>query len=98
MMRILFAVLLGLVLILGASVGYFNAQPVTFNFLFGEWQMPLIALLIGTFIVAALLTLFVMFARLFTLHAEIRRLKKQLRDTDAELKSLRNLPLAQDAR
>ncbi len=34
-------------LVLGASIGYFNAQPVRFNYLAGEIELPLIALVIG---------------------------------------------------
>jgi uncharacterized integral membrane protein len=85
------------VLVLGASVGYFNAQTVRFNYLFGAVEMPLIALLIVDFILAVLISLAVVLVRMLGLRAEIRRLKKQVRDVETELKSLRNLPL-QDAR
>lgn len=98
MLRIVFLLLLGAMLVLGASIGYFNAQAVRFNYLFGEWELPLVALLVADFLVAALVTLAVFGARLLTLRGEIRRLRKQLRDLESELKSLRNLPLAQDAR
>ncbi len=93
MLRILLILLLVVVLCLGASIGYFNAQPVRFNYLAGEIEIPLIALIIGEFVIAVLLTLLACFGRVFALKSEIRRLRKQLRDAEAELKNLRNLPL-----
>lgn len=93
MLRILLILLLVVVLCLGASIGYFNAQPVHFNYLVGEMEIPLIGLIVGEFIIAVLLTLLACFGRVFGLKSEIRRLRKQLRDAEAELKNLRNLPL-----
>jgi lipopolysaccharide assembly protein A len=98
MMRIFLIIVLVVALVIGIAVGYFNAQSVHFNFLFGEVELPLIALLIADFLFAALLTLLVTSARMFGYATEIRRLRQQLRDTDTELKSLRNLPLSPDAR
>ncbi len=93
MLRILLILLLVLVLCLGASVGYYNSQQVEFDYLAGKIEVPLIALLIAEFGVAVLLTLLVCYARVFSLKSEIRRQRKQLRDAEAELKNLRNLPL-----
>lgn len=93
MIRLLLAALLFLMLVLGASIGYFNAQSVSFNYLFGQTDIPLIALIIGVFSFAVLLTLALAGLRILRLHTEIRGLKRQLRDADAELKNLRNLPL-----
>jgi putative membrane protein len=98
MLRILITVFLLIVLVLGASIGFFNAQGVRFNYLFGEIELPLIALLILVFLFAVLLTLAVTYARMFGLRAEIRRLKGQVRSADTELKSLRNLPVGPEPR
>jgi putative membrane protein len=98
MLRILFIVSVTVVAVIGASIGYFNAQPVHFNYLFGEVQLPLIALLIAVFLFAVLLTLLVMFVRMFGLRSEVRRLKGQVRNAETELKSLRNLPLGPESR
>jgi uncharacterized integral membrane protein len=84
---------LALFLVLGASIGYFNAQPVTFNYLAGQLEIPLIALIIGEFVIAVALTLLICFGRILGLKNEIRRLRKQVRDADAELKALRELPI-----
>lgn len=93
MQRILILILLVIVFGLGVIIGFYNAQPVSFNYLVGSIQLPLIALITGEFVVAVLLTLLVVMGRILGLKAETRRLKKQLRNTESELKNLRNLPL-----
>lgn len=93
MLRILIIAGLIVFLVLGASIGYFNAQPVKFDYLAGEIEMPLIALVIGEFVMAVLLTLLICLGRMLGLKAEIRRLRKQVQSAEAELKSLRELPL-----
>jgi lipopolysaccharide assembly protein A len=93
MIRVLIITILMLVLALGIAIGFFNAQPVTFNYLAGSLQLPLIALVMGEFFLVALLTALLCWARIFGLKGEIRRIRKQLKDAQAELQSLRNLPL-----
>ncbi|MGH8460899.1 MAG: LapA family protein [Stenotrophobium sp.] len=83
-------------LCLGASIGYFNAQPVTFNYLFGSAQTPLIALILGVFAVAVLLTLSLTLTRMFSLKTQIRQLRRKLHDNETELRNLRNLPVETD--
>lgn len=93
MLRVLLIVLVVVVLGLGASIGYFNAQTIRFDYLAGQVEMPLIALVVVEFLLVALLTVLVCFGRIFALKSEIRRLRRQLRDADAELKNLRDIPL-----
>lgn len=93
MLRFLVIALLVLFLVVGASIGYFNAQPVKFDYLAGEVEMPLIALVIGEFVIAVLLTLLICFGRMLSLKSEIRRLRKQVQASEAELKNLRDLPI-----
>lgn len=94
MLRVLVIAGLIIFLVLGASIGYFNAQPVRFNYLAGEVELPLIALVIGEFVVAVLLTLFISFGRMLSLKSEIRRLRRQISGVEAELKTLRDLSAA----
>ena len=47
MWRLIITVLLLAVFCLGAAVSYFNWASVTFNYLAGQTEMPLIALLLG---------------------------------------------------
>lgn len=79
------------VFVLGTTIGFFNGQAVQFNYLFGSVELPLIALLIAEFLLVVLLTLLATFVRVFALKSEIRRLGKQLRDSETELKNLRVL-------
>ena len=93
MVRILALLALAIFLVLGASVGYFNAQTVEFDYLAGKVTLPLIALVIGEFVLVVLFTLLICMGRMLALKAEIRRLRKQIQNNDAELKNLRALPL-----
>ena len=80
-----------IVLALGISIVFFNAQDVTFHYLAGTIELPLIGLLLFEMFLVALLTLAVCAGRILTLRAEIARLRRSLRDTDSELKTLREL-------
>ena len=93
MVRVLVIAALVVVLVLGASIGYFNAQEIQFDYLAGTLSMPLIALVIGEFVIAVLLTLMICFGRMLQLKNEIRRLRKQVQAAENELKTLRELPI-----
>ncbi len=93
MLRILVIAALILFLVLGASIGYFNAQEVEFDYLAGTVKLPLIALVIGEFVLAVLLTLLICLGRMLGLKTEIRRLRKQVQSSESELKTLRELPI-----
>ena len=93
MLRIVVLLVLLVFLFLGAAIGYFNAQEVEFDFLAGSIHLPLIALLVATFLLAVILTLLICFGRMLGLRTEIRSLRKRLSGAEAELKSLRELPL-----
>lgn len=93
MLRIFVIVALILFLVLGASIGYFNAQEVEFDYLAGTVKLPLIALVIGEFVLAVMLTLLICLGRMLGLKTEIRRLRKQVQNSESELKSLRELPI-----
>lgn len=93
MMRLLVVGSILIVLALGVAIGFFNGQPVSFNYLAGTLEVPLIVLVMGEFLLVATLTALLCWARIFGLKGEIRRLRRQLKDAQAELQSLRNLPL-----
>ena len=97
MLRFLVIAALILFIVLGASIGYFNAQEVEFDYLAGTVKMPLIAMVIGEFVVAVLITLLLCMGRMLGLKSEIRRLRKQVQGAEAELKSLRDLPIRESA-
>lgn len=93
MIRLLIIGVLLTVLVFGVAIGFYNATPVTFDYLVGQLQVPLIALVLGEFALVTLLTLLVCAGRILSLRGEIRRLRRQIKDAQAELQSLRNLPL-----
>lgn len=93
MIRLLIIGVLLTVLVFGVAIGFYNATPVTFDYLAGQLQLPLIALVLGEFALVTLLTLLVCAGRILSLRGEIRRLRRQIKDAQAELQSLRNLPL-----
>jgi len=93
MLRILLLVLLIAVLVLGATIGYFNAQPITFDYLFGVWQVPLAGLLVASLALGVILALLAAAGRILGLRMEIRRLRQRIRDHEIELRNLRELPL-----
>ncbi|MDD3762188.1 MAG: LapA family protein [Nevskiales bacterium] len=94
--RILTAVLLVVVLVVGGTVGYFNADPVRFDYLFGVWQAPLFAILFAAFALGVLVSLLVASLRILRLRMDVRRLRGQVRDRESELSNLRGLSMAQD--
>jgi len=91
--RLLIIGVLLAVLVFGVAIGFYNATPVTFDYLVGQLEVPLIALVLGEFALVTLLTLLVCASRILSLRGEIRRLRRQIKDAQAELQSLRNLPL-----
>lgn len=93
MLRLLLWLVLILALVAGAALSYFNSGYVGFDYLFGSVEVRLVFLIVGTFVVAALLTLLLCAVRILSLSGETRRLRRQLRDAETELKNLRNLPL-----
>jgi putative membrane protein len=92
-LRVLLWLLLLAALIAGAALSYFNSGYVGFNYLLGSVEVRLVVLIVFTFVLAALLTLLLCSVRILSLSGEARRLRRQLRDAETELKNLRNLPL-----
>lgn len=98
MNRILLLVLLGTCVILGAVLGFYNAVPVRFDFLLGQVEWPLIALLAASFAVGILIAAAFSSWRLVALRLSLRRTQKQLQQAETELRNLRNLPIQTDSR
>lgn len=93
MARILLLLLVILLLVLGATIGYFNAQPVTFDYLLGAWEVPLAGLLVAVLAIGVVLALVAAAGRILALRLELRRLRQQIRDHEIELRNLRELSL-----
>jgi uncharacterized integral membrane protein len=82
---------------LGAAISYYNWSSVTFHYLAGQAELPLIALLLGAFLAGVGVMWLLDFARLFVLNRDSRRQQRQIAQLEAELKSLRSLPLESGA-
>jgi putative membrane protein len=93
--RLLTTLLLIAAFCLGAAISYYNRADVTFHYLAGQAELPLIALLFGAFLLGVVVMWLLDLARLFVLSRDSRRQQRQVAQLEAELKSLRNLPLAQ---
>ena len=93
--RIVTLLLLVAAFCLGAAISYYNRADVTFYYLAGQVELPLIALLFGAFVLGVVVMWLLDLARLFVLTRDSRRQQRQIAQLEAELKSLRNLPLAQ---
>lgn len=93
MLRILTVAALLAALCAGALLAFLNQTSVSFHYVLGQWQMPLFVLLLLSFICGALLTLLLVALRMLGMGGQIRQLRRQLRDNEAELRNLRNLPL-----
>jgi uncharacterized integral membrane protein len=77
----------------GAAISYYNRVDVTFHYLAGQLELPLIALLLGAFLLGIVVMWLLDLGRLFVLSRDSRRQQRQILQLEAELKSLRNLPL-----
>jgi uncharacterized integral membrane protein len=93
--RLIVALLLIASFCLGAAISYYNWSAVTFHYLAGQVELPLIALLLGAFLVGLVVMWLLSLARVFVLSRDSRRYQRQIRELESELKSLRALPLAQ---
>lgn len=91
MLRTAVLVVLLVVLICGAAIGFFNAQRITFNYLVGSVELPLIVLIVGELILVTVIGMVAFAGRVWSLRLEIRGLRKRLAAAEVELKNLRSL-------
>lgn len=92
--RIALLVLIVLGLVAGLTLGLFNAEPVTFHYLAGEVEVPLIGLLIAAAFLALALAAVVSAFPLLRQKRKIARLQRELDALRARAKVERQLPPA----
>ncbi len=78
---------------LGAAISYFNWTRVTFDYLAGQAELPLIALLLAAFLSGMVVMGLLNLGRVWVLKRDGRKLRNRLGLAETELKNLRNLPL-----
>lgn len=90
-----FVVVLALLIVLAAFaavLAYFNATPVRLDYLAGTVEAPLIVWMLVALLLGAVLATVLGTVRRLGLQLDLRRLRRQLEQTEAELKNLRRLP------
>lgn len=98
MLRLVTVIILIVIFAAGATLGFTNGDTVRFHYLFGTVEVRIAVLVLIAFAAGAGLAVLLAGLRMLGLHREVRRLRRQLRDAETELKNLRNLPLAAPAR
>ena len=79
---------------LGAAISYFNWTPVTFDYLAGQAELPLIALLLAAFLLGLAVMGLLNLGRTWLLKRDSRKLQNRLNLAETELKNLRNIEWA----
>lgn len=93
MRRMLWLIVLTAAFGLGAVLAYHNTVSVPLDYLAGRSERPLVLWLLLSFLLGAALTFLWALIRSLRLSAEARGLRQRLSRTEAELKTLRGLPL-----
>ncbi|HET7921501.1 MAG TPA: LapA family protein [Gammaproteobacteria bacterium] len=96
MLRWLAFILLLCVFIAALLLAYANGGVVAINYLAGEISVHLSSALLGAAIIGWLLGLLSSLAVIFRLKREAWKLKRSVREAEAEIRNLRNLPLKND--
>ena len=92
-MRILGYIVLIVLLLLGVTFAYLNANQVVFNYYFGEWSLPLSLLLLFTLGIGIILGWLAIFFPWLKLKRKSSRLKKELKYARQEIENLRSIPI-----
>jgi uncharacterized integral membrane protein len=79
---------------LGAAISYFNWARVTFDYLAGQVEVPLIALLLAAFVFGLAVMGLLNLGRVWVLKRDVRKLQSRLSLAETELKNLRNIEWA----
>lgn len=93
MTRLLVTVLLLAVFCLALAVAYYNSGSVRFDYLTGAFEAPLVAVVMGAFLLGMLVAGLLNLASAWGLKREARSLSRRLAAAEAELRTLRQLPL-----
>ena len=94
MKRYLYAVLIVVVVLLGATFTYRNAQPVEFNYYFGvHWVAPLSFMLLTTLTIGAVIGFVVSLAMVARMQRQLLLLRRETRQLEQEVHNLRALPI-----
>ncbi len=93
MRRIVLLIVVLVVAVFGLSFALLNATAVELDYYFGSVVLPLSLLLVLALIVGAFVGLLAASSMLVGRRRELGRLRRQLQDSEKELRELRRLPL-----
>jgi lipopolysaccharide assembly protein A len=96
MLRWIAIVVLICIFIVALLLAYANGTTVVLDYLTGTTRVHLSSALLGAGIVGWLLGLLSSLAIIFRLKREAWKLKRSVRNAEAEIRNLRNLPLKND--
>lgn len=80
-------------LALGIAFGYVNFQQVTVDFLWSDARVPLVVILVVSFVVGFALAMLLLIARMVGLQTNLGKTRRQLKDAQAEIRNLRSMPI-----
>lgn len=93
MRKLFFWLLFALIFIISAAFAAFNMTAVTVSFYFGEFTLPLAAVLVLAMLAGVALGVIVLMLSTLKLRYENRRLQHKLSVSEQEINSLRILPI-----
>jgi len=93
MLRFIRNLLIVAALALGIAFGYVNFQQVTVDFLWSDAYVPLVVILVVSFVLGFGLALLLLIARLLGLRTSLGKTRRQLKDAQAEIRNLRSMPI-----
>ncbi|MGH8282846.1 MAG: LapA family protein [Gammaproteobacteria bacterium] len=96
MLRWIAIILFLCVFVAALLLAYANGTTVVLDYLAGSMHVHLASAILGAAIIGWLLGLLCSLAVVFRLKRETWRLKRSVRDAEAEIRNLRNLPLKND--
>ncbi len=91
--RVLTLVVLVAVVLFAAVFASWNTEVISVDFLFARLELPQSVVIIGALVIGVLVGLLAASLVVLRIVAERRRLRRALRSAEAEISSLRSLPL-----
>jgi len=93
MKRILYLIVIILIAIFTISFTLLNSQPVTVSYYFGRYEVDLLVVIVICFTLGAVVGVFSVLGKMFSLKHEVIKKEKEIRITEKEVENLRSLPL-----
>ena len=91
--RLIGFLLLVVLVVIGLSFAVLNSQPVSLNYYFGEREVPLSMVVVLSLAAGAVIGVMVSAGPIFSLKAQLGRLRRKLRDAEKDMDQLRVLPV-----